>query len=273
MNNKSILLINPDFDPSTTEKLSLTVKIGTDTFSYAIADDEHQLLYAVYDEQECEDGNQKFLERIKVDSYLTLNYKSVKVATTTSNFACIPNQMATDDFAKLQTAFWGNEEGTTLYKQEQNDDFTTVFSLPKSTEQAIDNAWIQNKKLYEKAGLLQIISTKSKDAILIDFTVKSFHIIYQKDQKVIFQQSYQFDDAEEVTYYLLLTSKQLSIETKNTQAKLSGIIHQGDEKWNSIAEYFDDVEFLPVVSRLDISILDDMPAHYYTNLLALHECE
>ncbi len=273
MNNNSILLINPDFDPSLSEKLSLTVKIGNDTFSYAITDDEQQLLYAVYDEQECEDGKQKFLERIKADGYLKLNYKKVKVAVTANNFICIPNALFTHDFAADQSAFLENTEGSKFFTQEQNDEFTTVFSLSEQMANAITQTWSDNKILFENTGLLQLISKVEPDTLVVDFTAKSFTLIHQRGKQIVFQKDFQFDDLDEFTYYLLLTAKQLDIDSESTQVKLCGIINEGDEKFYRIKEYFSEVSFLPVASNLDVSIIDDMPAHYYTNLLALQECE
>src|SRR5690606_34592158 len=114
------------------------------------------------------------------------------------------------------------------------------------------------------AGLLQLLTSHTTDTLLIDFSVKSFSIVVQRDKQVIFQQNYQYDDNEEFTYYLLLTINHLNIDTKNIQVKLSGIIHEGDEKWKSVSQYFNQVSFLAVASRLDVSILDDMPVHYYT---------
>ena len=66
MNTKnSILLIDPAFDTNTAVNCSLLVKIGIDTFSYAILDKETNKIIAVFDEQECEDVSKTLSERLK----------------------------------------------------------------------------------------------------------------------------------------------------------------------------------------------------------------
>ena len=273
MNNNSILLLDPAFDPQLSEQLSLLVKISADTFSYAIIDDEKKLVYAVYDEQECEDGYQKFNERIKLDVYLKLPYQHVKVAAHTQNLICVPNQILASSDIATQSAYFTDADSDNIYAQPaMNSDFTTVFSLPKLAEQTINHCWPNSKKLPLNAGLVNLSHYFSEDTLVIDFSVKSFDIIYVKGAQVMFQQSYVFDDVAEFTYFLLLIANQLHIDTQITAVKTCGIIHQDDEKWNCLTQYFKKVDFLSLEMDLNTDILEDMPKHYYTSLLALYTC-
>ncbi len=273
MNNNSILLLDPAFDPQLSGQLSLLVKISTDTFSYAIIDDEKKLVYAVYDEQECDDGYQKFSERIKLDVYLKLPYQHVKVAAHTQNLICVPNQILANSDIAIQSAYFTDVDSDNIYAQPaMNSDFTTIFSFPKLAEQTINHCWPNNKKLPLNAGLVNLSHYFSEDTLIVDFSVKSFDIVYIKDKQVVFQQSYGFDNVEEFTYFLLLIVRQLQIDAPTTVVKTCGIIHQEDEKWNCLTQYFNKVEFLSLKMDLNTDILEDMPKHYYTTLLALCTC-
>ena len=273
MNKNSILLIDPAFDPQLSEQLSLLVKINADTFSYAIIDDKQKRIYAVYDEQECEDGYQKFNERLKLDVYLKLHYEQVKVAAHTQNLICVPNQIFADSDIAAQSAYFTDADSDVIYAQPvANSTFTTVFSIPKAAEQTINEHWPNNKKLPLNAGLVNLTNYLAHDTLIIDFSVKSFEIIYFKAHQVVFQQSYQFDSVEEFTYFLLLVVNQLNIDTQHTAVKTCGIIHLNDEKWNCLKQYFNQVDFLTLKMDLTTDILEDMPTHYYTSLLALYTC-
>jgi Protein of unknown function (DUF3822) len=273
MNNNSILLIDPNFDPAVSEQLNLILKIGIANFSYAIVDHEKKQVLAVYDEQECENGYNKLYERLKNDSYLKRSYGDIKVAVHTENLIFIPNELYSETMLDSHTKYFPDVDSRNIYVQpDDNTGFTSIFSLPKSVEELIDQHWPKNEKLQQNIGLLHLAQQYTENTLLIDFTVKSFEVAYGKGQQIIFQQSYQFDHIEEFNYYLLLIINQLGIEPVATTIKIMGIVHEHDEKWNCLAKYFTKIDFLIIESPLDVAILDDMPAHYYTSLLSLCQC-
>ncbi|SOD14535.1 DUF3822 family protein [Pedobacter xixiisoli] len=273
MSNNSILLINPNFEPTNSTNLSLLVKIGADTFSYAIVDIEHKLVHAVYDEQECDSGYEKLKERLKTDTYLKLDYKNVKVASHTKNIIFVPQELFNESDVALYTKFFADADSQNVYVQPSlQQNIHTIFSLPQSIEKVIDENWANSTKLQQNAGLVELATKIDTDSIIIDFTVGSFQLSYIRDEKIAFTQSYQFEDVDELTYYILLITTQLSIDTKKTDIKTCGIIHEGDPKWDLLSQYFNKVDLLAVSSDLDTNILDDMPAHYYTSLLSLLQC-
>lgn len=273
MSNNSILLIDPSFEPANSTNLNLLVKIGTDTFSYAIIDNEKNFVHAVYDEQECEIGYDKFNERLKTDPYLKLTYKEVKVAIHSSNLIFVPQELYNENEVTLYTKFFTDVDFQTVYVQPSlKQTINTIFSLPQHVEKLINENWQNSYKMQQNAGLVELSTKLEQDNIIIDFTVGSFQFIYVKEAKINLVQSYQFDDIEELTYYLLLIINQLSINTKNTEVKACGIIHREDEKWQLLSQYFNKVDLLVISSNLDTQILDDMPSHYYTSLLALQQC-
>lgn len=273
MSNNSILLIDPNFDPADSANLSLLVKIGADTFSYVIIDQEHKIVHAVYDEQECEDGYEKLKERLKNDAYLNLNYQSVKIAAHTQNVVYVPKELFNENEIAVYTKFFADADSQNIYIQpSQQQNIYTVFSLPYSVEKIVNHNWQQSIKLEPNAGLFELAVQFDKEAIIIDFTVGSFQFVYIKDNKIAFNQNYQFEDTEELTYFILLIVNQLNINIKQVAVNVCGIINDGDNKWNLLTHYFDKVEILTIVSNLDTTILDDMPAHYYTSLLALQTC-
>ncbi len=274
MSNNSILLIDPNFEPANSTNLNLLVKIGADTFSYAIIDNENKFVHAVYDEQECQSGYEKLKERLKTDAYLKLQYKNVKVATHTPNIVFVPQDLFNESDITLNTKFFAEADSQNVYVQPSpQQNIHTIFSLPQSIEKLINENWQDSIKLQQNAGLLELSTKVNTDSIVIDFTAGAFQFLYIKNGKIAFVQSYQFEDVEELTYYLLLLINQLGIDAKQIELKTCGIIHQNDDKWNLLAQYFKKVDFLLISSRLDTQILDDMPAHYYTSLLALQQCE
>lgn len=271
-NSKSILLIDPEFDPTTATSCNLLVKLGADSFSYAIINKLSKKIIAVYDEQECEDVMLKLTERFKNDTYLTLPYQEVKIAIPTPNSIAVPNVFFDDYSLKSHAKLFPNLNDK-LYTQIQSHfDFTSIFSVSKNLNSILQQYLPAAKKLQENTGLISIAEQLTETSLILDFSVGVFNALYVHDQQVVFQQCYEIEQVEEFNYYLLLIINQLEIDTKKTAVLLSGIIHESDERHTCMRKYFNDVEFLNVDSDLDQQVLDDMPLHYYSNLLALNKC-
>jgi hypothetical protein len=272
MDNNSILLIDPAFDPASASVCNLLVKVGLDNFSYAIINKETKQVNAVFDEQECDNGAQKFAERLKIDSYLKLPYQEVKFAIHTVNTITIPNDLFNEGDLESHSQFFTEVHSGNLYSQAQNHfGFTTIFTLPKATDKTL--AEFTNAKNFEQnAGLLSLAEKLTGDNLLLDFTVASFNVLFIKNQQIVFQQCYEIENVQEFNYYILLVINQLNINLKETKLNISGIINEGDEKYSCLLKYFSKADFTTVVNDLNQDVLDDMPAHYYSSLLAIDQC-
>jgi len=275
MNNQnSILLLDPTFDPKTSINCNLLVKLGINSFSYAIIDKEKNKVVAVYDEQECDDVPTKLRERLKNDSYLALTFSEVKIAVYSENTISLPHAIFNDDQLELATSFFSPSHSENLYTNTHpNFGLNSVFSFSKITDELIHQSLATSKKYHPNDGLLKLAEHVEDTALLLDFTAGSLHLLYLKDKCVIFQHGYEIENQEELNYYILLLIHQLKIDPHHTIVYISGIIHEGDEKYNLLKQYFDTLTFLNLPnSGLDQQVLDDMPTHYYTSLLTLDQC-
>ncbi|MBE9601447.1 DUF3822 family protein [Pedobacter sp. MC2016-24] len=274
-NKNNILLVDPEFDPKTAANCTLLLKIMPDSFSYAIIDKSSEKLQAVYDQQECDDVADTLAEKLKQDVYLSLPFKEIKAAVYTENAIAIPNELFDPADLNKYNNFFSTPQSGNLYTQPfASFGFTSIFTLQEFTETTLVSA-LENCRLYaQNASILGLAKNKLHAALILDFTATSFNAAYIKDGQLIFQNFYQTDNSEEFNYYLLLILNRLAIRPTETTAFLSGIIHEGDPNYQCIAKYFDQINFsLPPLEHTDQKILDDMPAHYYSSLLALDVCE
>lgn len=270
----SILLVDPAFDPNTSLNCSLLVRVGIDSFSYAILDKEANKINAVFDLQECEDVLKQFTERLRNDAYLGLSFNEIKLAIYTENTVSIPDDLYNEHVSTLNTKFFTQPSSSDLYHtKHKHFGFTSVFSFSKLTNEIINQSLENSKKYQSSDALIKLAENINDTSLLLDFTAGAFYVLYVNQKQVVFQQCYETENAEEFNYYLLLMISQLSINLDDTQVYISGIIHEGDEKYNCLQEYFNRIQFLTFVDfNLDQQVLEDMPSHYYTTLLALDQC-
>jgi hypothetical protein len=276
MNSKnSILLVDPKFDPNTAADCDLLIKIGPDSFSYAIIDKSCNQVKAVYDQQECEDAGAALSAKLKSDNYLGLSFKAVKVAVYTKNSIAIPDELFDPAGLNQYAGYFPGEQSLTLYVQPLADyGFTSIFNLSEFIEDTLSASLTSSKRYDHSAPLLALAKGKTSISLLLDFTARSFNATYVNEGQLVFQRCFQTENAEEFNYYLLLIINQLKMDAAQTVVHLSGIIHLDDANYQCISKYFRDIHFSKSVSNeMNDRILDDMPAHYYSTLLALDLCE
>lgn len=274
-NKNSILLVDPEFDLNTVADCDLLLKITPDSFSYAIIDKSCRQLKAVYDEQECKNVPATLAVKLKNDIYLTLPFNEIKAAVYTENAINIPNEFYDPAQLNQYARFFTDDQSNNLYTRPfKSFGFTSIFSLQQFTEDTLA-ASLKNCRLYtQNAPVLALAVQNDKTTLLLDFTATSFNALYTIGEQLIFQNYYQIDNAEEFNYYLLLIISQMNINAAITEVYISGIIHSADDTYQCIEKYFDTIIFnLPPIKEIDNRILDDMPAHYYSSLLALDLCE
>jgi hypothetical protein len=274
MNTKnSLLLLDPEFDPHTAPQCNLLLKITKDSFSYAIIDQEHKALKAVFDEQECHNTLQTLKRLLKNDPYLSYPFAAVKVAVTTDNCVTVPNILFTTDAVKSYTNFFSNSDSSKLHmKPNYHFDFTAVFNLHQGMENELDAHFETAIKVDHQAPLLSLAARVEK-GLLFDFTALSFSLLQVNDAKLCFKNTFEILNAEEFNYYLLLLLQQLGPAVKEMPVYLTGIVNTDDEIHRILQKYFKDIRFtLPQNDKLNYTILEDMPAYYYSNLLAIDLC-
>ncbi|HKG07724.1 MAG TPA: DUF3822 family protein [Pedobacter sp.] len=275
MNSKnSILLVDPEFDPNTAADCSLLIKITADSLSYAIVDKSCNQLKAVYDQQECRNAGRELANRLKNDSYLNLPFKEIKASVFTENSIAVPDELFDPQDLNKYARYFVEAQSSNLYLQPVGRfGFTTIFNISTAIEESLDT--LNSCKRYDhSAALLSVGRERETTSLNLDFTVGSVNVSYINNEQLIFQKYYQIENSEEFNYYLLLIISQLKINLAKTTLYLSGIIHQNDSNHQCITKYFNTVHFAPAVeNNMDSRILDDMPAHYYSSLLALDQCE
>lgn len=270
MNNNSILLVNPDYNPELNQHYSLVLRTGFDTFSYLIIDKENQQLLALYDEQECQSSYGKFIEKSKHDPYLQIPFKETTLAFLPQDYQLVPEEIYEDSQINAYLNFFNTKGTKQIFVSDVfNQKIKTIFSLPSSVSNTIQEKFSNAQLTTQSSGLLDLIAKTKEEQILVDFTVNSFQLIYINNGQLQFHQNFEFENTDELNYYILLTANQLKINTHHIQLKLSGIIHPDDEKWNNLKNYFNDIQLLELEVPYNISILEDMPLQYYSSLLAL----
>jgi hypothetical protein len=266
MTSNNILLVSPYFEPSNCANYQLTLKLGVDTFSYCITDPINQQLLVLFDEQECEDVAQKYLNLLTVDTYLQHEFAQVTLAVHPNNQIFAPSELQAIDATTYSKYFQDNNFDQINCQKALNASINQFYTTPQKVISTAESKWKNVRLSSQNIGLIELIDG---DCVYIEFTVSSFQFIYAKQGKLVYYQIFTFDNLDELNYYVLLNNNQLNIDSSRVKAKICGIIHRDDEKWNILNQIYPQTDLLIVDTLYDTRILDDMPKPYYSSLLAL----
>jgi hypothetical protein len=276
-NNNSILLVDPNFDPNAALHCNLLLKITADSFSYVIVNTENKRVEVLYDRQNLQNQKRELLPLLHADPYLRMTFNSVKVCSYTINSISIPNDFYNEEEIERYAPYFSEPEhysSTINTLSIPSKEFKTLFLFPQVVEDALQTYWPDARKFEHTAPLLFDQKNQSGFQLTLDFTAGSFFAMLINNGELIFQNFFLTENAEEFTYYLMLIFKQLQLEPAQIDVLISGIVNQGDQQLQVLQEYFRSVNWnIPATEQLEDSILEDMPAHYYTSLLALQLCE
>jgi hypothetical protein len=276
-NNNSILLVDPNFDPNAAIPCNLLLKITADSLAYAIVNTENNRVEVLYDRQNFLDHQQTLMPLLHADPYLRMSFNSVSVCSYTINSISIPNDFFKEEEIQTYKPYFtepenysGNLNTSTVTAQ----NFKTIFLFPNVIEDAIKAYWPQAKRLEQTAPLLAKPQVAKEFLLDLDFTAGSFYAMLTKDGALIFQNFFLTEDSDEFSYYVMLIFKQLELDPAKVDVRISGIINDGDAQQDFLKSQFRSVSMhVPDLQTLENSILEDMPAHYYTSLLAIQLCE
>ncbi|RZJ90346.1 MAG: DUF3822 family protein [Chryseobacterium sp.] len=275
-NNNSILLADHNFDPNAITNRNLLIKITADSFSYALLDTDAGKLEVLYDQQECNPA-EVFAMCVKTDPNFLLDLQKIKVSVFSQNLLIIPEALFQNDQPSVYANYFNELDNysDTLYTNlHAGRSFKTCFLLPKAVAEIIESGQFAHAEIFgQPSALLGMVKPIEGRQLILDFSAGSVFALFFKGAELQFQNSYIIENDEELTYYLLLIVQQFDLNARDISVSALGILNEGDGRYQVLERYFKSVNITePSTEVTDITILEDMPKHYYTSLLAIDLC-
>ncbi|WP_129713944.1 DUF3822 family protein [Pedobacter sp. SYP-B3415] len=267
--NNSIFLSIPQLEGRREAADELLVRITQTSFSFAIFGGGSEDLKALFDLPHCSNGFAAAVSALADDPVFALPFAHAYVAVQTDNLIFVPKALEAEDPA-VYARYFNFTDGTAVH-QRDDQEFNTVFTIPEKAEHFLTH-FDQATLLPLATPMLSMTRHFQGDALVLDFNPQQVSFLLKKDGLPVFFQTYEIENSAELNYYLLLLIDSLTLN-RNTTVYLSGIIHEDDTAHSCVSKYFDQVYFfLPAQPESDIALLNDLPLHYYSTLLAQLSC-
>jgi hypothetical protein len=116
-------------------------------------------------------------------------------------------------------------------------------------------------------------SADGQDCLKVIFYPDKMVVLLVKKGKVHLMQTFHYQDARDVVYYLLNTCRQLEIDPLNIKLLIGGLIDKESALSEELHKYFLQVTFEMIDESIKVTDeLKELPLHYFSSILKMAVC-
>lgn len=271
MNDKLHLTVS-DFEPSNAFNFELVIELGTNHYNYAIIDGDKKAVKAI-------SSSQTSIFNDVEGSLLQTHFAKTKININTQKFTFIPTSLFQKDNLEVYTKYiQPQEHETVLVSQLLDGAITAIYAFDKLLLDKIEKHF-PAAKLYPQfssliTGVNYGFSLIKEAQVFANFKADFLEIIIYDKGEFQFYNIFEFENDDEVLYFLLLATQQNNLHPSNSMLKISGNVSTQGETYQRLKEHFNRIEIidqdsLPLTS---LGIQTSVMPRFFS-LLSLHLCE
>ncbi len=158
----------------------------------------------------------------------------------------------------------------------ETDQVAIVYAIPILLKQYIEETFSSFNWSHFAFPLLEsILTNNSKEPLLtLHIQYNRFDIIYSKDRRLKFFNSYEYKSSEDLIYFLLYVMEQLDLDRETINVQLIGEFEEKSSIYELLFKYIRNVSFGNRPQNINYSnVLSSLAKHQYTNLFNQYLCE
>lgn len=268
-------------EPADDKQGYLVMEIGLRSFAYAAVDADRNLLHLRVYEMDARNPGEwcnEWSTLLKADDWLKHGPEKKTIVYNLPESQVVPEQYysaaACNDMVAL---FHGDmNNGITLSERIEGQPQYNVFRVPAVIHSMLQSSFAESRyRHYYSLWLQQDKKTQEQyaDYITAVFYPNRIVTAVVRNNQLQLVQSFVYEAAEDVGYYLLNICSQLKLSPAETPVLLSGMIDISSVLYTEIFKYFALVELEAFsVPATAVPALQDYPSHFFSPLLKLAVC-
>ncbi len=267
-------------EPANLVQCHLVMEVSAHIFSYALIGPGKKIWQLRFYELDAL-NNQDLTNELNGILY-TDELLKAGIGKTTWMYNFPESQLVPEEYFSASTSddlvalFHGDlNKGVTLSEKIEGQSRYNVFRVPAEVHQLLQQHFVGSNFRHYYSVWMQC----GQQQPAIDHTYLSvmFYphrmlVAAVKEHQLQLLQSYTYDAAEDVGYYLLNICSQLQLPAQDTPVKLSGMIDVSSALYTEIFKYFGQVSLDVFAGETPEPALQDYPDHFFSPLLKLAVC-
>lgn len=262
-------------------KYRLSIELSLSGFSYCILDSSSNTFIAfenfqlknVASEQDLLD---EIKQLIKKNDLLQQSFKDTNVLYVGFKSTLIPADLfdasKLDNYLKFNYQVHSDE--IVLSQNLFNLKAFNVYSIPSKLKTGIENVFKNAKIGHYSGGLIENLlfqNTEKESNVYIHVQDKHFDLLSIKGKTLNFYNHFIYQTPEDFVYYTMFTINQMKISTDKQTVIILGEIDKQSEEIKLLTKYLPQTRYGLRNETFRYSpLFEEMPKHYYYNLLNFH---
>jgi hypothetical protein len=223
----------------------------------------------------------KFKEILDNDELLNNNFKSVKIIFASQRETLVPLPLFEEKNINKYFYFNQSEEKNEdiLFNNLKNADAVNIFSIPSKFTKLLKNKY-NNINFYHQSSpfienaLIENKNQKFEHKVYVYNYENFFDIIVITPQKLLLYNSFKCQNENDFIYYIMNVFEQLNLNPAQTPIFLMGNITKLSAYNEVIKKFITKIYFKKNSNNFDYSyVFNQIPEHYFLNMLNLYQCE
>ncbi len=283
--NKIYSLRDEAFQPGFWDKHFLSIEIASGTFSFCILDND-RFQYRVFESYEYDvplrvDDLVKNIERIVKDNpYLNSGFERTTILYSSPQSVFIPAELYCEDEKSNYLNFnhiVGSDHKICSEKLYNLDSYV-VYPFPWVLKYTLDELFSGYRLRHYSTALIESLLYDIRIAgfqadMVVNVQKEHFEILLLNSGNLVFFNSFNYQAWDDILYYLFYVMEQADIAAERTDLLMVGKTSMDSELYKNLKPYFRSVDF---GKRSDLfkydEVFDDIPHHYFYNLLNANAC-
>jgi len=228
---------------------SLCLEIGENGISFAIYHKQKNIFLGlenfIFEKTDSDTEIIPSLEQVlNKTEWLNLSFSKVIILINNTNNTLIPLALFNEDDIRHYLKFNQrvSENDAIDHDFLRNSQSVNVYSTPEIIESFFKKRWPEAKRIHYSSCVIEALSNQFKNltdnkTLYINVRSGILDIVYFKDAKLYFYNSFLFKSKEDFAYFLLLTMEQLHLSPEDTKIEITGNITEETEIYQIMHDY------------------------------------
>ena len=230
------------FNIALSDSYHLSVQIGLTHFSYCIINTS--TFSVEYFKNYQLNNTNDIINLINDDEVIKSDFFSSSVAFVNFPSTLIPNKVFTKPSAKEMLELNSETHEIINIDVLKEIDVHLAYSIPKELDNIATTYFPKAKQKAQQSILIDEFSKEynTEPTAYLYLSENTLNITAFKNEKLIFNNSFNFETKEDILYFVLFAFEQLKLDTNNVNTLLFGDITKDDDNFKLLYEYIRNIE-------------------------------
>jgi len=208
-------------------------------------------------------------------------YKTVFLTYQNKYSTLIPEPLFNENKKNLYLGFNQpfQENSRIVFDKLKNNQGINIYYIPNPVVEKVKDFWPNANVLHFSTALIESLTINFKNktdnkSLFVNLRNNCFDLVYFKDSKLHFYNTFDFNTKEDFIYFLLISIDKLMLNPEDVNLIIIGNINKTDSSYSMINQYIKNYKFISRNDNYGYSyILDELKYHSYYTLFNAMQCE